>query len=85
MADDSKSHVYSNQCLFHKKKHECRNYDPHVEIEGHTVGSTMKKSCNNYTNDKSKNKICWKGIVLCHGMPKLHYLQTVSDMIKIYS
>ena len=26
--------------------------------------------------------MCWEGIVLCQGMPKLRHLQTVSHMIK---
>ena len=44
----------------------------------------MKRSHNNYTNNKSKHKMCWEVIVFCQGMSKLHHLQTVSYMIKIY-
>ena len=90
MADDSQNHmIYSNQHLFYKTKHECPNYDTHPPCQNRGpyggVKLTMKKSCNSYTNDKSKHKMCWDSIVFCQGMLKLRHQQTVSHMIKIYS
>ena len=77
-------HSYSSPCIMMCIRicDLLYRYSPRPYSE---VKFTMKKSCNNYTSDKLKHKMCWEGIVLCQGMPKLCHLQTVSYMIKIYS
>ena len=71
------SSCLQNKASVLKLRAQCRNREPYSGVK-----LTMKKSCNNYTNDKSKHKMCWEGILLCQGMPKLHHLQTIPHMSK---
>ena len=69
--------------FFYKTKPECQTYGipaPPCRNKGPYIGVKliMKRSCNNYTNDKSKHKMCWQILVLCQGTSKLCHLQTVS-------
>ena len=87
MADYCQNHMFTViSVFFTKQRMNVEITTPMSKKKGPYSGVKliMKIANNNYTNNKSKHKMCWEITVICQSMSKLCHLQTVSYMMKIY-